>query len=116
MSIVVRENPQLIFDAWTVSRSPALYHAGEERRLVEAGLQDFMDLFISMKNVAVLLLRPVLDTGRLIKIREPVRIKVTSLDLKFGRIDRSNVNPGRSTGLHPSGGNAEGNKLLGQTG
>ena len=57
---LVRENPELIFDTWTVAWSFSRNHSGKERRIRKTGTQGVMYVLIRMKYVTRQLDTPLL--------------------------------------------------------
>ena len=104
MGVVVRKHPELVFDARTITRAAPVNHAGEQRRLVKAGPQDFVDAFVGVQDETIHLRLPLpLDGRRFRQKREAGRIRIAGLDGKLRCVDGRNVDARRGPRLHPVG-------------
>ena len=116
VGVIVWKDAQLVFDARTVARAAPVDHAGEQRRIVKTASQDFVNLFVGVKDVAVHLLLPLpLHRRRLRQEREAGRIRIAGLDGEFRSVNRRNVDARRRAGLHPVGDKSALDELFGQT-
>ena len=80
VSVILGENPEFILYARAITRPPAMDQAGEQRRIVEARSEDFVDAFVGVQDIAGQLRRPrSLDGGRFRKKREACRIRIAGL-------------------------------------
>ena len=90
--------------------------AGEQRRIVEARAEDFVDAFVGVQDETVHLLLPLpLDGGRLGQERESRRIRIAGLDGELRRVDGRDVDARRRPRFHPVGDKSPFDELFGQT-
>ena len=115
MGIFIGESTKLVFNAGTVTRAFSMNPAGKKGRSVKAGTKDVMNPFIGMKQVTRHLNSGSLDRRRNVQKRKAVGRRVSFLNLKTGNVDRADIQPGRSAGLHSGGRNTQRDQLLGKT-
>ena len=112
MCIFIGKGSELILHAGTIAGPLAMDESGEKRGTVEAAAKNLVHAFIGMQDVTVHLRLTGLNGRRDIKIREAARLCVSRLTKKLGQIQRTDIDPGGSAGLHPIGGHTEGGKLF----
>ena len=87
MAVLAREGAELVFYRRTVPRPYPDYLAGEQRALVEAASEDFVNSFICMDYVAVFLDAFFLYARRHRHKREAGRRFITFLDRQCAEVD-----------------------------
>ena len=113
VGILVGEGAELVLDARAIARTAAMNDARKQRRAVEAGAEDVMDLLVRMKDVAVHLRRTALDRRRDVEVREAGGVVIAELDRKFRQVEGADVDARGSAGLHPGGRDTERSDLVG---
>ena len=103
MRRVVRKDPEFVFDAGTIARTPSGNHPGEKGRIAKSRPKNLVYPFVGMQDKAVHLLSAALDCRRFVQERKTTRVRIALLTFERGGINGGDINPGRRSGFHPVG-------------
>ena len=114
MMIVIGKYTKFVFDARTITRTPAADQPIEKRGILEPASKGFMNGRIGMQDETLHLRSTVLDGGTEGKKRKLTRRRITVLTEKMLRVNRGNINPRGSTGFHPGSPDPKRGELFGK--